>query len=161
RAGCAPTWAGRRPRVPSSKAPTRSCGSRRAPTAGRRAGSSAIENGSRGEERRRPADNRGMLHVIHVQVRVLPEAVDSFRGATLGRIVFGPGRVTELGGIARELGLARVMLVTGRTPGRAAAALDSLRGAGVETVLFHVSGEPTVVLAQSGAAAARRMHAEA
>ncbi len=85
----------------------------------------------------------------------------SFELATAGRIVFGAGRVRELGGMVRELGAERVLLVTGRAPGRAAAALDSLSASGVDTAPFHVPGEPSVELVREGAAAARQARAEA
>jgi len=74
--------------------------------------------------------------------------------ATAGRIVFGPGALAELGGIAAGLG-RRALLVTGRTPSRAEPARESLAGAGVATVGLAVGGEPTVDDVRRGADVAR------
>jgi len=84
-----------------------------------------------------------------------------FELATAGRIVFGAGRVVELGAMVRALPAGRVLLVTGRTPGRASAAVASLRESGLETTLFQVPGEPSVELVREGVAAAKQARADA
>ena len=66
-----------------------------------------------------------------------------FEFATAVRVVFGPGAVAELGGVAGPLG-RRALLVTGRTPERAEAARERLASAGIATVALAVPGEPTV-----------------
>ncbi len=66
-----------------------------------------------------------------------------FEFATATRIVFGPGVLTELGEIAAGMG-RRALLVTGRTPERAAAAREGLEAAGVASLVFPVASEPTV-----------------
>lgn len=58
-----------------------------------------------------------------------------------GRIVFGCGTVSELGGHVRALG-TRVFVITGSSPVRYAAALDSLKT--ITGGWFTVSGEPSV-----------------
>jgi alcohol dehydrogenase class IV len=77
-----------------------------------------------------------------------------FELATAGRIVFGPGVLAELGGIAAGLG-RRALLVTGRTPARAEPARESLAAAGITTVGFALAGEPSVGDIRRGAGLAR------
>jgi alcohol dehydrogenase class IV len=77
-----------------------------------------------------------------------------FEFATATRVVFGPGSLRELGPLAASLG-RRALLVTGRTPGRAEAARQSLASAGVSTIAASVIGEPTVEDARRGAELAR------
>ncbi len=81
-----------------------------------------------------------------------------FEFATATRIVFGPGSLDELGPIATSLG-RRALLVTGRTPERAAPARERLAAAGVETALFSVAGEPTVGDVRLGVQRAREEEA--
>src|ERR1700756_5292643 len=63
------------------------------------------------------------------------------------RVVFGPGSLSRLGELARELGDTRVLVVT--DPGLEAAghpqrAIDSLKTAGLEVFLFdNVEENPT------------------
>jgi alcohol dehydrogenase class IV len=77
-----------------------------------------------------------------------------FEFATATRIVFGRGRVSDLGTLTRGFG-DRVLFVTGSTPARAAAAAASLQAAGIELVPFLVPGEPDVVLVLEGVECAR------
>lgn len=72
-----------------------------------------------------------------------------FEFATAGRILFGPGTLKEVGSAAAGLG-RRALVVTGRSPDRAAALLAALRGAGVEHVSFAIAGEPTVAMIRDG-----------
>ncbi|HVX66689.1 MAG TPA: iron-containing alcohol dehydrogenase [Bryobacteraceae bacterium] len=70
------------------------------------------------------------------------------------RIVFGEGVVREVPAIAAEYG-RRALVVTGRSPDRAAGLVRLLHAEGIETVPFAVAGEPTLEIAREGVAAAR------
>lgn len=72
-----------------------------------------------------------------------------------GDVRFGAGRVRELPSILVGLGVTRAMVVTGRTPGRAAAVRQELAVAGMETVVLPVTGEPSVDTVRQGVAAVR------
>jgi alcohol dehydrogenase class IV len=71
-----------------------------------------------------------------------------FDFATAARILFGAGTAREVGPAARAMG-SRVLLVTGRSPGRAGA-LGELQAAA-----FTVEGEPTVETVRRGVRVAR------
>lgn len=75
-----------------------------------------------------------------------------------GEILFGEGAVGELGKRAAALG-SRAFVVTGRDPGRAAGALDSLRAAGLEVADFPAAGEPSFGVLRTALAEARRFSA--
>ena len=77
-----------------------------------------------------------------------------FEFATSGRIVFGPGSLDELPAIAAALG-RRALLVSGRSPERAAPARERLEGAGLAVVPFAVAGEPRVEDVRRGCALAK------
>ncbi len=77
-----------------------------------------------------------------------------FEFATATRIIFGAGKLDETGPIARALG-RRALIVTGRTPERAARLQEILKAAGVETCLFTVAGEPEIRTVEAGVAAAQ------
>jgi len=77
-----------------------------------------------------------------------------FEFATATRILFGPGTLNEVGGLAAEMG-RRALVVTGRTPARAAPLLERLAAQGVEAVTYPVAGEPTVEVVRAGVALAR------
>ncbi|HYP17019.1 MAG TPA: iron-containing alcohol dehydrogenase [Opitutus sp.] len=66
----------------------------------------------------------------------------TFEFATAARIVFGPGALKEVPGVARALG-RRPMVVTGRDPSRAEPLLTMLAGAGLDATTFPVAHEPT------------------
>lgn len=83
----------------------------------------------------------------------------AFEFATAGRIIFGAGRLAEVGAIAAQMG-RRALVVTGRRSERAAPLVASLHAAGVATVTFSVAHEPTVDLAQQGTALAREQHCD-
>ncbi|MCH7813321.1 MAG: iron-containing alcohol dehydrogenase [Planctomycetes bacterium] len=76
------------------------------------------------------------------------------------RVVFGNGRLVELGAMARDEGATRVLLVT--DPGIVAAghvdrALTSLRAAGLETAIFDGAREnPTTAHVAAGVEVGRR-----
>ncbi len=66
----------------------------------------------------------------------------NFEFATAQRIIFGAGKLAEIGAIAA--GAERVAVITGRDTLRAARLLELLRVAGVEYDTFAIEGEPTV-----------------
>ena len=72
-----------------------------------------------------------------------------FEFATATQILFGPGKLKEIGAIARALG-QRAFVVTGRTPERAALLLDRLAEKKIAAVTFAVPGEPTTGLVRLG-----------
>ncbi len=78
-----------------------------------------------------------------------------FEFATATRILFGSGRLAEIGPLAAELG-ARALVVTGRDPRRAGRLLELLGAAGIGTATFATDGEPTVETVRSGFEAARK-----
>ncbi|MBX9792507.1 MAG: iron-containing alcohol dehydrogenase [Pirellulales bacterium] len=75
------------------------------------------------------------------------------------RIVFGAGRIAELGAIARDLGSCRALVVSDAglvAAGHAEHGLASLREAGLDTALFdRVHENPTTADVDLGVAAAR------
>jgi len=74
------------------------------------------------------------------------------------RIVFGPDRVAELGGLASELAAARALVVSDPhivAAGHAPKAIEALRQAGLETCLFDGAREnPTTADVEAGRAVA-------
>jgi alcohol dehydrogenase class IV len=78
-----------------------------------------------------------------------------FEFATANRIVFGAGRLNEVGPIARSYG-RRALVTTGQTVSRADRLLKLLAEAGVETEVFPVAGEPTTGAVAQGANHARQ-----
>ena len=77
-----------------------------------------------------------------------------FEFASPARIIFGPGTVTQIGPLARELG-RRALVTTGLDPAHSERILVALSAAGVDYVTLPVSGEPTTDLARQGARLAR------
>ncbi|MFL5619861.1 MAG: iron-containing alcohol dehydrogenase [Gemmatimonadaceae bacterium] len=77
----------------------------------------------------------------------------SFEFATATRIVFGVGRLTEIGPLAGELGAHALIVESGS--GRAAPLVALLHEHGVATTAFHARGEPTIALVEKGARVAR------
>jgi len=80
--------------------------------------------------------------------------VTRFEFATAQRIVFGPGVLAGVGGLALELG-RRPLVVTGRDRARCQPLLDLLEARGLQADVFAMAGEPTVAEAARGAAQAR------
>lgn len=78
-----------------------------------------------------------------------------FEFATATRIIFGAGRVRELGSVARTLG-RRALVVTGRRPERAKRITAILADGGVTSVVFAVVGEPEVATVEAGVAQAKK-----
>jgi alcohol dehydrogenase class IV len=72
----------------------------------------------------------------------------TFEFATAGRILFGEGTLRQVPAAAATLG-RRALLVTGASPERAATLERALEAAHVSTVLFSVSGEPTLDVIRS------------
>lgn len=77
-----------------------------------------------------------------------------FEFATATRIIFGPGMLREVGGLAVKLG-RRAFVVGGNTSARLAPLLDLLHAQEIVTTTFQVPGEPTVDLVLEGVAQAR------
>jgi alcohol dehydrogenase class IV len=83
----------------------------------------------------------------------------NFEFATVSRIIFGPGRVGEVGALASALG-SRALVVTGKDVARVEPAEKLLRDAGVAAELFAVAGEPTIDMVGQGVEAARNARAD-
>ncbi len=77
-----------------------------------------------------------------------------FEFATPARIVFGAGRLREIGSMAKEFG-SRAFVVTGYDPSRAQSLTAALRASGVEYCFFSTRGEPEVSTVKDGAAKAK------
>jgi alcohol dehydrogenase class IV len=83
----------------------------------------------------------------------------TFEFATSGRIVFGNGTREEVAPLAAGLG-RKALVVTGSNPKRLADLIGQIEGAGVETVQYPVSGEPTVDVALKGVNMAVASHCD-
>jgi alcohol dehydrogenase class IV len=86
----------------------------------------------------------------------------NFEFATAARIVFGAGRLKEIGGIAPRLG-RRALVVIGKSAGavqRVEPLLSMLTDAGVEYATFSVAGEPTIDVVRTGTQRARDEHCD-
>ena len=77
----------------------------------------------------------------------------SFEFATAARIVFGAGRLRDVGAIAADLGAHALVVESGS--GRSAPLIALLHEHGVATTTFHARGEPTIALVEEGARIAR------
>ena len=77
-----------------------------------------------------------------------------FEFATSDRIIFGPGTAGEVGALAKAFG-TRALMITGKERERAGLIFESLELAGIDTVPFEVSHEPTTHIVQAGAQRAR------
>lgn len=82
-----------------------------------------------------------------------------FEFATATKIVFGAGKLREIGPIARELG-TRPIVITGRDSKRAEPLLTHLRAQGIEPSIFSVVGEPTIETVTEGIALAKNENAD-
>ncbi len=78
-----------------------------------------------------------------------------FEFATATRIVFGPGRLREIGSFAKEFG-RRAMVVTGRDLRRAQPLVELLRKDGIGASLFPIAGEPQLEDVRRGVALAKK-----
>ncbi|MBI2924781.1 MAG: iron-containing alcohol dehydrogenase [Verrucomicrobia bacterium] len=77
-----------------------------------------------------------------------------FEFATATRIIFGAGKLREIGPLAKEFG-QRALVVTGRRPERAARLLGLLKSQSVASLTFAVPCEPTTELVAEGVRRAR------
>ena len=82
-----------------------------------------------------------------------------FEFATAGRILFGPGTISDLPGIAAGYG-KRVLLVTGRSAARCSEIVTKLEASGLSYTLFPVGGEPSVEMVREGAGLLRQSGSE-
>ncbi len=78
----------------------------------------------------------------------------NFEFATATRILFGRGKIREIGALAAGMG-RRALVVTGKMSERSEALVGSLRARGIETVLWPASGEPSIAAVLEGGRAAR------
>ncbi len=65
-----------------------------------------------------------------------------FTFTTPDRIIFGPGRAREVGELAKPFG-TRALTIADRDRTRVASVLESLETAGIPSVPFEVTHEPT------------------
>jgi alcohol dehydrogenase class IV len=77
-----------------------------------------------------------------------------FEFATATRIVFGPGRLNEVGTLAKAFG-QRALLVTGKGKERAARLIEILAREQIETIGFQVTGEPKLKEISQGVTVAK------
>ena len=78
----------------------------------------------------------------------------NFEFATATRIIFGAGKLKEIGGLAREFG-KHALVLTGRNPSRGQPLLKRLAAENIAATTCSVPGEPTVQLVGQGTATAR------
>lgn len=77
-----------------------------------------------------------------------------FEFATVSRVIFGPGTLKEIGGIAAQMGKS-VLVVTGSQPERAAPLLEILDGQNIKATIYSATGEPSVDVAKTATRQAR------
>ncbi len=75
----------------------------------------------------------------------------AFEFVTANRIIFGAGKLAEVETLAPAMG-QRVLVVTGKTPERAAPVMAMLARAGLHALTLSVANEPTIEDAREGAA---------
>jgi len=78
----------------------------------------------------------------------------NFEFATATRIIFGAGKLNEIGGLTQEFG-KRVLVVTGKNPSRAQPLLKRLAAESITATTFPVQGEPRLLDVQKGVSAAK------
>ncbi len=83
-----------------------------------------------------------------------------FDFATATRILFGAGTLRQAPKAVGEMG-SRVLLVTGRSPGRASGLASALEQAGIACAVQTTDGEPTVDGVRAGVETARRERCDA
>ena len=71
-----------------------------------------------------------------------------------GDVRFGGGRLAEVPDVLVGWGVRRVLLVTGRSPDRAAALINGLQVSGLSVTGYAVAGEPSIEVVREGVAAA-------
>ncbi len=82
-----------------------------------------------------------------------------FEFATAKRILFGPGRLGEIGPLSLGMG-SHCLVLTGKNIDRARPLLDQLEQHGLSYVTFSVPMEPNVALAGQAVACARQAHCD-
>lgn len=82
-----------------------------------------------------------------------------FEFATANRIIFGKGKLREIGTVAAPFG-TRALLVVGGMMFRAAPLISQLSASGVEVFTYMVEGEPKISTAEEGARRARDLHCD-
>ncbi len=93
---------------------------------------------------------------------LVPQSSDplTFGFQSLTRLIVGPGSVARLGGLGRELGASRVLVVSDPgivEAGHAAAGVESLEAEGIATAVFSAFTEnPSTLEVEAGTAVARR-----
>lgn len=85
----------------------------------------------------------------------------AFEFATATRVLFGAGKASLVAEWLDELHVSRVLLVTGKDAGRAAAVVDAISARALTLTRFVVAHEPNVELVRIGSAACRAAAAEA
>jgi alcohol dehydrogenase class IV len=86
----------------------------------------------------------------------------NFEFATAARVVFGAGKLKEVGALARPLGM-RALVVIGKSAGavqRVEPMLSALTESGIEYATFSVVGEPTLEVVRMGTQRARDEHCD-
>lgn len=83
----------------------------------------------------------------------------TFEFATADRILFGSGRLGEVGPLAAAYG-TRALVVTGSNPRRSAPLLNHLEAAEIYQQIFSVKGEPTTATIEDGVGQARSFSAD-
>lgn len=78
----------------------------------------------------------------------------NFEFATATRIIFGPGKLAEIGPIAAQFG-KRALVVTGKQAERAESLLDQLAAQKIVYQTFPVADEPTTTMIEAGVEQAR------
>lgn len=73
----------------------------------------------------------------------------NFEFATATRIIFGRGRLAEVGALAKSFGKT-ALIVTGKSLQRAQALFDQLDAEGITHTLYSVSGEPRIADVRAG-----------
>lgn len=79
---------------------------------------------------------------------------EAFEFATAARIAFGAGKLAEAAPAAKAMGTS-VLLVTGRSPGRARRLRTALENEGLAVTVFSVAGEPTIPMVRAATQLAR------
>lgn len=82
-----------------------------------------------------------------------------FEFSTAARIIFGSGRLPEIGPVSKRIGNFP-LLVTGQTPSRAAPLMEIMDKEGIGYVCFSTHAEPTVKDIRQGTEFARQKHCD-
>lgn len=85
--------------------------------------------------------------------------VEPFEFATATRIIFGAGKLSEIGEVAAEMG-RKSLVVTGSSDDRVDPLLSLLADSDIGTKVFHVPTEPTTTIVNSGLDIARRFNCD-